>query len=153
MSVNWDEAKNKYVFGNRTYQQIADEFGVSLRSVERKASKGQWVRARSEHVAEVTEECRRRSIKLGAECLEELNADMQELEQNFRKTVKPDPEKLMAPRDLQHLSSALLNMLSYRERVDKDEDDDRETVIRFVGLDDEGTDTTEADGETEAVPE
>ena len=33
MSVNWDEAKNKYVFGNRTYQQIADEFGVTRQAV------------------------------------------------------------------------------------------------------------------------
>ena len=57
MSTDWNAAKNEYVVTNCTYQDIADKYGTSLRTVIRQAQKGSWQEARKEYVTRVTEKC------------------------------------------------------------------------------------------------
>ena len=57
MSTDWNAAKNEYVVTNCTYQDIADKYGTSLRTVIRQAGKGEWQEARKEYVTRVTEKC------------------------------------------------------------------------------------------------
>ncbi len=64
--INWDAAKAKYISDPTiSYEDIAREFMVSLRSVAEKAGKDSWVKAKQEN-----------SLKIQENLIEEVNMDV-----------------------------------------------------------------------------
>ena len=142
--TDWEKAKLAYVYGNLSYQEVADKFGVSRRSVERHASKGDWTGLKKAHDGELAEACRQDSIKLGTKFIEELNADAWKTHRKIALIL--DMAEPLSPRDIRSLTGAICELRMLAD----DKENDKELVIRFVDY--EGTDAAEADGKTEAVP-
>ena len=46
---DWLTIKNEYVTKNITYEELAEKYGVSLSTLNKRASKGKWVEAREEY--------------------------------------------------------------------------------------------------------
>ncbi len=137
MKTDWEKARLAYIYGNLSYQEVAEKFGVSRRSVERHASKGDWTALKKAHDGEVAEACRQESIKLGTEFIEELNRDAWKTHSKIALIL--DMDEPISPRDLRSITGAIYEL----RMMAGGQDEDKEMVIRFVGY--EGTDAAEAD--------
>lgn len=140
MRIDWEQARHKYIYGHCSYQEIANEFKVSLRSVERQAAKGGWVKEKEKYVGEVAGECRRNAVKLGAEFIAALNEDAWAAEKKLREDLNlPEP---LSPQDIRAATGSLLNL----RMMVSEKEDDKEIVVRFVGYEGAGTAEPEDDG-------
>lgn len=46
--INWDDIRNEYIATSISYRKLADKYGVSFRTLQRKATKEDWVSKRSQ---------------------------------------------------------------------------------------------------------
>ncbi len=127
MGVDWNAVKSEYASSVCTYKEIADKYGVTKRTVERQARRGDWVKAREEYVSE----CRQRAIEKTAQSYAEFAVSMQrEIVEISRKLIEKVKQTLIfdeafSPRDLKGLSSMLVDLMAVWEKMAGAEDERR----------------------------
>ena len=139
MGVDWNAVKSEYVSSLCSYKEIADRYGVTKRTVERQAKKGDWVTARTEYVSE----CRQKAIEKTAESYAEFAISLQsgiiEISRKLIEKVKQTLtyDEAFSPRDLKGLSSMLVDLMVVREKMAGAEEDksDNRLIVEFVNND------------------
>ena len=65
--INWDDIRNEYITTNISYRKLADKYGVSFRTLQRKATKEDWVSKRSQKGVKSAEKTIEKTSDMAAE--------------------------------------------------------------------------------------
>ena len=138
--TDWEAAKREYVTSACSYQDIADKYGASKRTVIRQAAKGNWQKAREDYVTSVTELCHQRTAEKTAEKFSDYASELQsDLIDVSKKLMAKINETMVfdlpfAPKDLKSMSSALIDLMSLYKQMTEDAgaSSKDKVVIEFV---------------------
>ena len=86
--VNWGKARKEYVTTRVGQQRIADKYGVSLTTVQRRACKEHWTEQRQEYRDSVTDKAIRKSANKEAALLAKEFDTVSALSDTLNKAVK-----------------------------------------------------------------
>ena len=139
--TDWEAAKREYVTTSCTYQQIADKYGCSIRSVIRQANKGSWQAERKRYVTDVAQACHKMSVEKTAEKFSDYVSELQEDVVRISRELVGKIDMTLsvnlpfAPKDLKSLSSMLTDLMINLEKMQTWEKDDKEKVtVEFVNM-------------------
>ncbi len=138
--TDWAAAKREYVTSVCSYQDIADKYGASKRTVIRQAAKGNWQKAREDYVTTVTELCHQRTAEKTAEKFSDYASELQsDLIEVSKKLMAKINETMVfdlpfAPKDLKSMSSALIDLMSlYKQMTEDGNSGTKDTItVEFV---------------------
>lgn len=65
--INWDDIRNEYIATSISYRKLADKYGVSFRTLQRKATKEDWVSKRSQKGVKSAEKTIEKTSDMAAE--------------------------------------------------------------------------------------
>jgi hypothetical protein len=144
-SIDWDAVKIEYVTTSCTYQELADKYGVAIRTVIRRAGKGDWQQARKEHVTRVSQLCHMKAAEkiaekkamTFAEYAVEQQSDLIELNRLLIEKAKQTLgmyDEALSPRDLKSISSMITDLTLNNEKMKADmkADEDNRLIVEFV---------------------
>lgn len=152
--TNWEAAKREYVTGDFSYQDIADKYGASKRTVIRQAAKGNWQKAKEDYVTRVTELCHQKTAEKTAEKFSDYASQLQsDLIDATKKLMGKIDETMLfdlpfAPKDLKSMSSALIDLMAlYKQMMEEaaGSSDDNKLVVEFTDWGDDDDDDEAAD--------
>ena len=67
--VNWKKIKAEYLAGDISYRKLADKYGVSIDTLERRAKREEWVNERKETYGKITAKARQKIVEKTAETM------------------------------------------------------------------------------------
>lgn len=76
MPADWTKIKNEYINGGITYQALADKYGVSFSTLEKKARGEKWRELKAKQREKVEEKTREKTAEKIAETESNVNAMM-----------------------------------------------------------------------------
>lgn len=116
-TVDWSKIRMEYVLKRTPYRELARKYGVSFKTLGRKAAAEGWVQMSSTHGDVVATEARQKALDAGVEYAKRLYALAGKVMDKAEELL--NLSEPLAPRDLKSLSSTLMDL---RELVGVEDD-------------------------------
>ncbi len=135
--VDWAAAKLDYTVNHLSYQQIADKYGISKRTVLRYAKANDWQDSKKNRAEKLVAECHQKIAEQYSQNTEEIlqlfYKDFYRIQEKIEQTLSVDDA--FAPKDLKALTGVLMDLKTAMglDDVTKVTDGDKSGVtIEFV---------------------
>jgi len=131
--INWDDIRNEYIATSISYRKLADKYGVSFRTLQRKATKEDWVSKRSQKGVKSAE----KTIEKTSDMAAERAANLMTATDMVLHAILEDIEKIKAaevPYNWKNITGALKDIKDIQTVPENTQQNIR---ISFGNIDDE----------------
>ena len=94
MAANWKKIRSEYIKGGTTYRALAEKYGVSPSSVEKRAAKEQWTATRENRLQETYQKIEEKTAEKIAENESDVAAIMSRIRLKLTQKIEEAVDKL-----------------------------------------------------------
>jgi NADPH:quinone reductase-like Zn-dependent oxidoreductase len=90
--TDWNKAENEYITTTITYEELAEKYNVSIRTVHRQAKNREWQQKKADFVTKVSEECQAKTGKDEVDRILKITKDIGDTAEKLLEKLKKDLE-------------------------------------------------------------